>query len=385
MNVRYRVELDQCERDQLTALLSGGKRGARKLKRAQILLEVDRGASDEEVARSIGVGGSTVYRTKRRFVLGNLAAALNKEPRPGARRKLTGKEEALLVATACSSPPAGRSRWTLKLLAGELARTEDRDNRSRSLPPIERARRQSSPQPSTAASRAPVVLTNRPTCFREDRSEIAHDLVELARRPSENVRSPSSSGEETGEETSHGLCPKIVCSPSLIPVNHGFGRRNLQTACSRGDVNIHDLKTADEKAIGQSTSDGTVYKPRYVIFPVRGCGCEWLRDFSGWLALYCCRCGTTVFATTAPPDKPQTEQRPCRCVLQSMETPRWQTSKRTRSRCSLIGSVRSCTATIRRFRARCSRSCSRNGSPGMWCQVIGCKPFFCAVGYSAST
>ncbi|HJY49159.1 MAG TPA: IS630 family transposase [Stellaceae bacterium] len=131
MNVRYRVELDQCERDQLTALLSGGKRGARKLKRAQILLAANRGASDEEIARSIGVGGSTVYRTKRRFVLGNLAAALNEEPRPGARRKLTGKEEALLVATACSSPPAGRSRWTLELLAGELARLTTRQSVSR--------------------------------------------------------------------------------------------------------------------------------------------------------------------------------------------------------------------------------------------------------------
>ena len=91
----------------------------------------DRGASDEEIARSIGVGGSTVYRTKRRFVLGNLAAALNEEPRPGARRKLTGKEEALLVATACSSPPAGRSRWTLELLAGELARLTTRQSVSR--------------------------------------------------------------------------------------------------------------------------------------------------------------------------------------------------------------------------------------------------------------
>jgi transposase len=76
------------------------------------------GAGDEEIARSIGVGGSTVYRTKRRFVLGNLAAALNEEPRPGAERKLSGKEEAPLVATACSSPPAGRARWTLELLAG---------------------------------------------------------------------------------------------------------------------------------------------------------------------------------------------------------------------------------------------------------------------------
>ena len=131
MNVRYRVELNHCERDQLTALLSSGKRGARKLKRAQILLAADRDASDEEIARSIGVGGSTVYRTKRRFVLRNLAVALNEEPRPGARRKLTGKEEALLVATACSSPPAGRSRWTLELLAGELARLTTHQSVSR--------------------------------------------------------------------------------------------------------------------------------------------------------------------------------------------------------------------------------------------------------------
>jgi hypothetical protein len=58
MNVRYRVELNQFEREQLTALLSGGKRAARKLKRAQILLAADGGASDEEIVRSIGVGGS---------------------------------------------------------------------------------------------------------------------------------------------------------------------------------------------------------------------------------------------------------------------------------------------------------------------------------------
>ena len=122
MNVRYWVELNQSERDQLTTLLSGGKQAARKLKRAQILLAADAGASDEEIATSVGVGGSTVYRTKRRFVLGNLEAALSEEPRPGARRKLSGKEEALLVATACSSPPAGRARWTLELLAGELVR-----------------------------------------------------------------------------------------------------------------------------------------------------------------------------------------------------------------------------------------------------------------------
>jgi transposase len=131
MNVRYRVELSQAERNELRTLLSGGKHAARRLKRAQILLAADAGASDDEIAISVGVGGSTVYRTKRRFVLGNLEAALSEEPRPGASRKLSGKEEALLVATACSSPPQGRARWTLELLAGELVNLTEHKELSR--------------------------------------------------------------------------------------------------------------------------------------------------------------------------------------------------------------------------------------------------------------
>jgi transposase len=122
MNVRYRVELSQTEWAGLTALLSAGKHAARKLKRAQILLAADAGVSDDDIATSVGVGGSTVYRTKRRFVEGNLERALSEEQRPGAERKLTGKEEALLVATACASPPEGRARWTLKLLAGAMVK-----------------------------------------------------------------------------------------------------------------------------------------------------------------------------------------------------------------------------------------------------------------------
>ena len=131
MNVRYRVELSQTERAELTALVSGGKHAARKLKRAQILLAADAGAGEEEIARNVGVGGSTVYRTKRRFMLGNLEAALTEEPRPGMNRKLSGKEEALLVATACSTPPAGRARWTLELLADELVKLTEHTSLSR--------------------------------------------------------------------------------------------------------------------------------------------------------------------------------------------------------------------------------------------------------------
>jgi transposase len=109
MNVRYRVTLSQAERDHLVALLSGGKHAARKLKRAQILLAADAGATDEAISATVAASGSTIYRTKRRFGEIGLDAALSEEPRPGGRRKLSAKDEALLVATACSKPPAGRA------------------------------------------------------------------------------------------------------------------------------------------------------------------------------------------------------------------------------------------------------------------------------------
>jgi transposase len=131
MNVRYRVDLSQSEHDDLTALLSGGRHAARKLIRAQILLAADAGSGDEQIAATLGVSGSTIYRTKRRFVEANLEGALNEEPRPGAERKLSGNEEALLVATACSKPPPGRARWTLELLAGELIKLTEHEDLSR--------------------------------------------------------------------------------------------------------------------------------------------------------------------------------------------------------------------------------------------------------------
>lgn len=131
MNIRYRVELSEAEHTQLAALLGGGKHPVRKLKRAQILLAANAGIADEDIANSVSVGGSTVYRTKRRFVEGNLEFALSEEARPGAARKLSGKETALLVATACSSPPQGRKRWTLDLLAGAMVRLTEHEGLSR--------------------------------------------------------------------------------------------------------------------------------------------------------------------------------------------------------------------------------------------------------------
>lgn len=126
MNLRYRVTLSVEERSQLEVLVSGGKGRVRRLKRAQILLAADAGVCADTIALNVAVGTSTVYRTKQRFVEEGLEEALSEDPRPGAERKLSAKEEALLVATACSKPPAGRALWTMELLAGEMIRLTKR-------------------------------------------------------------------------------------------------------------------------------------------------------------------------------------------------------------------------------------------------------------------
>jgi transposase len=131
MNLRYRVKLTVAERLELQGLLSGGKQPVRRLKRAQILLAADEGRSDEEIAGSVAVSLSSVYRTRQRFVEGNLPWALNEQPRGGAVRKLATGEVALLVATACAAAPKGRSRWTLELLAGEMVRLTEHADISR--------------------------------------------------------------------------------------------------------------------------------------------------------------------------------------------------------------------------------------------------------------
>ncbi|UVK49733.1 IS630 family transposase (plasmid) [Mesorhizobium sp. AR02] len=131
MNIRYRVELSQSERDELRALVSGGKLPVRRLKRMQILLAADAGVADEAIAISVQTSDSTIYRTKKRFVEISLEAALSEGPRPGAARKLSGKQEVQLVALACSDPPQGCARWTLKLLANALVEVIEHPSVSR--------------------------------------------------------------------------------------------------------------------------------------------------------------------------------------------------------------------------------------------------------------
>lgn len=107
MNIRYRVTLSEAEHAQLQALLSGGRSCVREVKRAQILLAAAEGATEEQIAKTVCTSAATIYRVKCSFVEDGLEAALHEAHRPGGQRKLSGEEEALLVATACTSPPEG--------------------------------------------------------------------------------------------------------------------------------------------------------------------------------------------------------------------------------------------------------------------------------------
>jgi transposase len=117
---RYRVDLTEEERAHLLGVTQGGKAAARRVRRAQTLLLAADGHPDRVIAQMLHLGHATVERTRQRFVEEGFAAALAERPRPGSRPKLDGKQEAFLVALACSNPPEGRKCWTMQLLADGL-------------------------------------------------------------------------------------------------------------------------------------------------------------------------------------------------------------------------------------------------------------------------
>jgi putative transposase len=116
---KYIVDLTAEERAQLLHLTRHGKPAARKVTRARILLTAADGLTDDQIATTLDVGVATVERTRKRFVEQGIGA-LHERPRPGARPKLTGKQQAHIVAVACSEAPEGHTHWTMRLLAGKV-------------------------------------------------------------------------------------------------------------------------------------------------------------------------------------------------------------------------------------------------------------------------
>ncbi len=125
MNKKYIVDLTAEERVDLESLLKSGEMGVLKVKRIQILMKADDGWTDERIAEAVGVGLSTVERTRRKFVERGLDGAItNRRPRRKYPRKLDGRAEAHLIALVCGPSPEGYARWSLRLLADELVKIE---------------------------------------------------------------------------------------------------------------------------------------------------------------------------------------------------------------------------------------------------------------------
>jgi len=116
----YIVDMSEEERTEVLTLLRKGKTGVRKITRARILLKADEGMKDSEIARVLNTSPSTVERTRKRFVEGGLAKALNEDRRPGRAAKLSERAEAHLIALACSDAPDGHDHWTLRMLADKV-------------------------------------------------------------------------------------------------------------------------------------------------------------------------------------------------------------------------------------------------------------------------
>lgn len=120
MNKVHVVSLSQAEESQLTRLTVQGKESVRKVKRAHILLHAHVGKSDKAIAEQVGVSVPTVERIRRQYATAGLSAALQEKPRSGRPPGISGETRAKVTALACSTPPAGRSRWTLRLLADKV-------------------------------------------------------------------------------------------------------------------------------------------------------------------------------------------------------------------------------------------------------------------------
>lgn len=123
---KYRVTLDAEEREALERLVSAGKAASRKSAHARILLLADAsdgaGHTDDEIVAALGTSSLTIARVRKRFVIEGVPAAIDPRPQPPRpdKIKIKGDIEQRLVELACTDPPRGRCRWTLRLLADEV-------------------------------------------------------------------------------------------------------------------------------------------------------------------------------------------------------------------------------------------------------------------------
>lgn len=118
----HRVKLSKPERQYLQKIVESGKDKARKITRCRVLLLADeaKGKTDEEISDALGVCLATIFNIRRRYHQGGLERAIQEAPRSGQPPKFDGKSMAKITAIACSKPPEGHARWSLRLLADSV-------------------------------------------------------------------------------------------------------------------------------------------------------------------------------------------------------------------------------------------------------------------------
>jgi transposase len=119
-----RMKLTEKEVEYLNAFVKKGRRSARELTRAYVLLLLNDGRTEIDVKGTLRISRATVSNIKRRYREGGLQAALTEKPRPGQPEKYTERHEAEIIAQACAKPPDGRKRWSLVLLTEEMRTRE---------------------------------------------------------------------------------------------------------------------------------------------------------------------------------------------------------------------------------------------------------------------
>jgi transposase len=120
----YKINLTEEERQSLTEITKTGRHAAHKILHAKILLKADEGLKDETISEHLNVHISTIERTRKRCAFEGVEATLNPRPQPKREPKIDGEVEARLIQLACSQPPEGRQRWTLRLLSEKLVELE---------------------------------------------------------------------------------------------------------------------------------------------------------------------------------------------------------------------------------------------------------------------
>lgn len=124
INEKHEVHLTEEERRKLLGIVSKGRNKAVVIQRAHILLKVCEGKTDAEISQMLYVSEQTIRRTRLRFAQEGLQAVLEDKPHPVKGSELDEKQEARIIALACSEPPAGQARWTLELLTQEVLKDD---------------------------------------------------------------------------------------------------------------------------------------------------------------------------------------------------------------------------------------------------------------------